>query len=408
MFRIEHSEEATPRAKANLIRQLLGGQLPVHEFTTPEFKRVANLCFNCKQCELECPSNVNVPQMMIEAKAAYVVEHGLGHADWILSRAHSFGALGSAASIGFNWAIGNPMARWLLEKLCGISRFRKLPSFARRSFIRLAPRELTVRPTLHEKNRPVVYFVDHYANYHDPELARAFVAILRHNRVSLHIPPDQQASGMAMISAGDLDAAREIARENLRALADFAREGCQIVCTEPAAALCLRKEYPRLIDHPDVQVVSEQVIEAGEFLAGLHREGRLRTDFRPIDLQVGYHTPCHLRALGAATPLEGLLRLIPGLSVHKIEEGCSGMAGAWGLTRENFQDSIRIGWGLISRMRAGDLHAGATECSSCKMQMEQGTTTPTLHPLKLLAFSYGLMPELRQRLQPSRRRLFVT
>ena len=84
------------------------------------------------------------------------------------------------------------------------------------------------------------------------------------------------------------------------------------------------------------------------------------------------------------------------------------MAGAWGLSEENFRDSIRVGWGLISRMRAGDLTAGATECSSCKMQMEQGTSTPTLHPLKLLALSYGLMPELRQRLKPTRRKLFVS
>ena len=84
------------------------------------------------------------------------------------------------------------------------------------------------------------------------------------------------------------------------------------------------------------------------------------------------------------------------------------MAGAWGLTRQNFQDSIRIGWGLISRMRAGDLTAGVTECSSCRLQMEQGNTTPTLHPLKLLALSYGLMPEIRQRLQPSRKKLVAT
>jgi hypothetical protein len=26
--------------------------------------------------------------------------------------------------------------------------------------------------------------------------------------------------------------------------------------------------------------------------------------------------------------------------------------------------------------------------------MEQGTTKPTLHPIKLLALSYGLMPEV--------------
>ena len=84
------------------------------------------------------------------------------------------------------------------------------------------------------------------------------------------------------------------------------------------------------------------------------------------------------------------------------------MAGAYGLAVDNFQTSIQIGWGLISRMRRGDLDIGSTECSSCKMQMEQGTTIPTLHPLKLLALSYGLMPEIRNKLAHSNRRLVVT
>ena len=136
--------------------------------------------------------------------------------------------------------------------------------------------------------------------------------------------------------------------------------------------------------------------------------GRLRTDFRPLDLTVGYHTPCHLKALGAGTPLADLLRLIPRLEVHRIEKGCSGMAGAWGLTCYNFRESIRIGWGLISRMRVGDLAAGVTECSSCRLQMEQGTSTPTLHPIKLLALAYGLMPEIDRRLKPTRNKLVAT
>jgi Fe-S oxidoreductase/FAD/FMN-containing dehydrogenase len=408
VFRIDPTEEASPRAKANLMRQLAGGQLPLEQLATPEFKRVANLCFNCKQCQLECPSNVNVPQMMIEAKGAYVAEHGLPQADWVLSRAHSFRGSGSLAAIACNWLLASPVARWVLERLTGISRHRKLPRFARRSFLRAARRDLLARPVLAEGARPVIYFVDHFANYHDPELGRAFVAILRHNRITVHAPPGQFSSGMAMISAGDLEPAREIARENIRELADLAREGCPIVCTEPAAALCLKHEYPMLVDHPDVEVVAAQVIEAGDYLAQLHAAGRLRTDFQPLDLAVGYHTPCHLKALGAGTPLANLLRLIPRLEVRTIEEGCSGMAGAWGLTRQNFRDSIRIGWGLISRMRVGDLAAGVTECSSCRMQMEQGTSTPTLHPIKLLALAYGLMPEIQRRLKPSRNKLVVT
>ena len=153
-----------------------------------------------------------------------------------------------------------------------------------------------------------------------------------------------------------------------------------------------------LLDHPDVETLAEQTIEAGAFLADLHREGKLKTDFSPLDLDVGYHTPCHLKALGDRTPLQELLGLIPELRLHKIEEGCSGMAGNYGLTTENYRDSLRIGWGLISRMRQNDLNIGCTECSNCKLQMEHGTKTPTLHPIKLLAMSYGLMPELRGKL----------
>jgi Fe-S oxidoreductase len=134
----------------------------------------------------------------------------------------------------------------------------------------------------------------------------------------------------------------------------------------------------------------------------------LRTDFAPLDLDVGYHTPCHLKALQTGTPLWNLMSLIPQLRLRKIEEGCSGMAGAFGLTEQNFPTSIRIGWNLISRMRAGDLNVGATECSSCRIQMEQGATIPTLHPIKLMALSYGLMPEIRKKLTAPLRKLVMS
>jgi Fe-S oxidoreductase len=59
-------------------------------------------------------------------------------------------------------------------------------------------------------------------------------------------------------------------------------------------------------------------------------------------------------------------------------------------------------------MQSSDLDIGATECTSCKIQMEQGTTTPTVHPLKLLALAYGLMPEIAQKLESHSKRLTVT
>jgi Fe-S oxidoreductase len=70
------------------------------------------------------------------------------------------------------------------------------------------------------------------------------------------------------------------------------------------------------------------------------------------------------------------------------------MAGTFGILHANYRSSLRAGWGLISRLRDPSIQAGVTECSACKIQMEQGTTKPTIHPIKLLALAYGLMPEL--------------
>jgi FAD/FMN-containing dehydrogenase/Fe-S oxidoreductase len=407
-FRADPTEEASPRSKANIVRNFASGRVSPQDFSSSAMKWIAELCFNCKQCELECPANVNVSQMMIEAKAANVTEHGLDRAHWLLSRAHSFGAIGCALSWFVNWGLNNGTVRWMLERFVGIHRQRKLPLFARKPLLDAVPRELTAFPEELGKYKPVVYFVDHFANYHDPELGRAFLAILEYNGVRVHVPEDQTVSGMAMISAGDLDAARKVAEQNVRELSELAREGVPIICTEPAAALCLKYEYPRLLDHPDVQVVADQVVEATEFLAGLLAKEQLRTDFGPLKLTASYHTPCHLKALHRGSPALKLLDRIPELEVFSIEKGCSGMAGAFGLTRENFEASLRIGHDLIEHMRTTDVNIGLTECSSCKMQMEQDTSTPTLHPIKLLALSYGLMPEIQQRLQRATKKLVVT
>jgi Fe-S oxidoreductase len=126
----------------------------------------------------------------------------------------------------------------------------------------------------------------------------------------------------------------------------------------------------------------------------LHTSGDLELDFKPINASIGYHLPCHQRALGNEVPSMKLLRLIPGLQVELLEKGCSGMAGTYGLKKKNYLNSLKIGFALINAMRSTHIIAGTTECSTCKIQMEQGTTKPTVHPIKILALAYGLMPEL--------------
>ena len=63
---------------------------------------------------------------------------------------------------------------------------------------------------------------------------------------------------------------------------------------------------------------------------------------------------------------------------------------------------------MIAALRDPAIEVGTTECSTCKMQMEQGTTKPTIHPLKILALAYDLMPEFEELLNARGEELVVT
>ncbi|MDA0283586.1 MAG: FAD-binding protein, partial [Planctomycetota bacterium] len=174
-FRNDPSEESSPRSKANVMRSLVSGTSDPTTRSSPEFQKLASLCFNCRQCELECPTNVRIPHLMIEAKAQAAESSGTDRATWFLSRAHLNRDIGCRASWFSNRLLRNRIARWLVEKTFKIHRDRELPEFARRSYLSTLPAEVTDSAPK-PRQEAVVYFVDHFANYHDPELAEAFVA----------------------------------------------------------------------------------------------------------------------------------------------------------------------------------------------------------------------------------------
>ncbi len=407
IFRFAPREEASPRAHANLLRGILSGRLDRSLLQGDALKAVSDLCVNCHQCRLECPAGVDIPKLVLECKAQYVANNGLRPSDWLITRLESVASWSSLFVSVANWALGNRQMRWLMARMFGIAQGRKLPKLAARSFMRRTHRRRLSRPARRD-GRKVLYFVDLYANHFDVQLAEALVAVLQHNGVSVYVPTMQVQAGMQSIALGAVDHARRLAKQNVAILADAVRQGYQIIATEPAATLCLTHEYLNLLDDDDVRLVADKTSDACAYLWRLHQQGKMELDLKPLNIDIGYHLPCHMRALGVGVPGENLLRLIPGLLVRRLEHGCSGMAGTFGIKQENYRNSLRAGWDLITAMRDPGIQVGATECSTCKIQMEQGTTKPTIHPIKLLALSYGLMPEIAERLTASGQELTVT
>jgi FAD/FMN-containing dehydrogenase/Fe-S oxidoreductase len=398
IFRASGDEAATPRAKANLLRYLFRPDTDARLLPSDEVRAVADLCVNCKMCASECPAHVDVPRLMLDLKAANVDQHGLNRTDWALARTELFARLGSAVAPLTNALLGNRVVRWLLEKLLGVSRLRRMPSFAVTSFLRLARRRGWTRRPRSDRPR-VAYFVDVFANFNDPTVAEAVVSVLHHNGIEVYVPPGQTGSGMAPLAQGDVETARDTARTNLRVLAEAARAGLPILCSEPTAAVMLRQDAVALLDDPDARLVADRTVELTTYLWDLHQRGSLRTDFTPLDFSVGHHVPCHLKALGQPAAGPSLLELVPRLRVRTIDVSCSGMAGTFGLGAANYAMSLAAGRPMLDELSRPGVLFGSTECSTCRIQMEDGAGKRTLHPAQYLALAYGLMPELFDRLR---------
>ncbi|MGL6074341.1 MAG: anaerobic glycerol-3-phosphate dehydrogenase subunit C [Fimbriiglobus sp.] len=389
-------EMSSPRAKVNLWRDLAATGIE-----TPEAEAIARLCVNCKMCREECPSGVDVSRLMLEARAKHFAAHGLPSGGWVAARIEGLSILAGMFAYSTNFFLRSRITRWIIEKTLGISRHRTLPRFTHRTFLRralqqrLTGRRATLREATGER---VVYFVDLFANFHDPSIGIATVKVLQHHGIEVYVPWRQRSSGMAPLSQGDTETAREFAVANLRTLAPLVREGYRVVVSDPTAALALMQEYPLLLDSPDAKLVAENTTELTAYLWAMHEAGKLRTDFEPLPLQIGHHVPCHIKALHTGIAGPKLLALIPGLTVQTIDKSCSGMAGTYGLMAENYEASLKTGEPMGEALRADRIAYGSTECGACRMQMHTLAKKRTLHPIQYLALAYGLLPDIRTKL----------
>jgi FAD/FMN-containing dehydrogenase/Fe-S oxidoreductase len=408
VFRATADEAASPRAKANIFRHLLAAHADPKAIAADDVRNVAEHCVHCNMCVRECPAHVNVSKMMLEAKATHVGVHGLDRSQWFFARLERFARWSSRLSLASGLMLRSRFVRWLLGWTFGISPRRRLPTFTRRHFLRRARKRGWTKPPAPGKPS-IVLFADLFATYADPHIAESAGLVMEHHGYTVHVPEGLRSSGIEALTQGDVETARECAQNNIRLLAEIARDGTPIVCVEPSSALMFRQETAALLDDIDVRLVAERAIEFTAFMSGIERRGELKTDFKPlpVSLTLGHHVPCHVKAMQDRAAGPSLLARIPGIQVETIDLSCSGMAGTYGLKKGNEDKSRKAGEPMLDRLRMGDIQFGSTECSSCRMQMEDAGGKRTLHPAQYLAWAYGLVPSLEKRLKEPIRELVL-
>jgi len=386
-FRYARLEFAAPRARANIIRRLMSGRQKEGSFGSREVNAILDSCFNCKLCLDGCPSGVNIPKLALEAKARRAAVHGLPREAWFFAHIETWLHLGLYFAPLANMLSATAPARWLLERSFGIDRRRPLPPLkVWRLRRRYTPAPNSPRPR-------VVLYTDLFAKYNAPEIAQAAVDVLEHNGLEVEIP-EAPWSNMPALDEGAVRLSRRQIERIARVLAPYAFRGIPILTTEPTACLCMWEEFLYYLDTPETRALSRHACDISAFLMALHKDGKLRTDFRPGNAVYGYNQACHQKALHIGVPGLELVRLIPGVKALQLDEGCCGVAGTFGMKQKNYDESMIIGRQLFEALTAQEhgITCGLTESSTCRIQMEHGSGKRVLHPIEVLAQAYGYPP----------------
>ena len=376
----------------------------VEKLPSGDVKEVVDLCYKCKLCYNHCPYTpphrweVDFPRMMRRARAGEARRNGVTLQDRVLGNTDLIGKLGSLAAPLANWLNELAVHRAFVQAVAGIHKRRNLPKFYRQTFTAWFQKHTRAKSDAPESatgvapaREPVAYKVALFAtctvDYNDPATGRATVRVLERNGVDVSLPP-QRCCGMPYLDGGAVDEAKALLRENVKSLAAAVREGREIVVPGPTCSYMLKQEYPWLDGGEDAKLVAAHTRDLFEYLAGLHAEGRLDTNFAKPVGAITYHVPCHLRAQNIGVKSAEVLRLIPGASVNVVEK-CSAVDGTWGLKTEYYELSLKLAKPLFDAVESAGAPVTATDCPLAALQIEQGTGRQAKHPVRVLAEAYG-------------------
>lgn len=352
-----------------------------YRLKSPEFyDKALKYCLNCKRCEVSCPSNVKIGDIIQSARIKYD-KSSPKLRDRMLAETDVMGTVASAFAPIVNPVLKSGIAKMSLD-VFGVDKHRTFPAYSSRKFSTILKK---IEPQQREYPKHVAYYHGCYVNYNNPALGEDLVKIL--NAVGYGVLPleKQKCCGVAKIANKLIDRARHDAKINLRSMRKAAAEGLPILSTSSTCVFTIRDEYPHLLGLENDDVRSD-IMLATVFLSRKISEGEIKLVFREdYRKRISYHTPCHMQKLGWAAYSIGLLKMIPGVEFAPLPSQCCGIAGTYGFKKEMYDYSQKIGAGLFEAIEEAHPDVVATDCETCKWQIEMSTGTKVENPISIIA-----------------------
>jgi len=370
-----------------------------------DYWKVVDQCYLCDTCYMtKCPYvpphpwNVDFPHLMLRAKAIKFRKGETSLRDRMLSSTDAMGKLNTIPVVvqTVNALNRNGAFRGVLDSTLGVHKDRELPEYASRTF---RPNALASekRQAVDGKNTPgkVAVFSTCYVNYNEPGIGHDLLALLAHNDIPYVLVEKEACCGMPKLELGDLKAVEDLKNVNIPPLEKLARAGYAILTPVPSCTLMFKQELPLMFpEDAGVQAVKEAMFDPFEYFVLRAKDGLLKKDFQGGLGKVSYHIPCHSRVQNVGQKTREMLEMIPDTAVTTVER-CAGHDGTWGVKKEYFDSSMKIGRPVFRQLAAAEPDYVSSDCPIAGRHLMQGMgesakQAQKAHPLTLLRKAYGI------------------
>jgi glycolate oxidase iron-sulfur subunit len=391
-------ESSSPRGRIAMMRAVADGKLEV----SAAFADEMYFCLGCLACQTACPAGVDFAHMLEMGRAESERVGALANPKrnfvrsfalkWLFEKPSRLRCVARLLrldqSLGFSAAIAKFLPKRLREfcemqpKIC-----------AKFSFELIGEVEMpTARPAVAPYRVGLVTGCVQDVAFSD--VNRDTVNVLLANGCEVVTPRAQVCCGSLLAHNGELELAKELARQNLDA---FDVERLDAIIINAAGCGSHMKHYDRLLADDKRYAerakiwsrksrdISEFLVEIG-FRKPMPREGSRTT--------VTYHEACHLvhGQKVSAQPRE-LLASLPNCDLVELPEAtwCCGSAGIYTITQPE------MAWQLqqrkIEKILATGANIVATGNPGCVIQIvsglkARGSDVRVAHPVTLLAEAY--------------------
>ena len=377
-------ENESPRGRIFLMRSLLEGTISPHDESVNAH---IDRCLGCRACEPACPSGVPYGHLLEVTRATLREAKQPPFVARMILFVFAHPLLLKLAMFGSRLLAATPIPT-LLARTKGRAGFGMAMLASAGS-----PLERDPYPTANDGDKgTTAVLLGCVMEGLFTDTNRATERVLRRNGFRTVDAPAQGCCGALHAHAGDLAAARKLARRNIAA---FERSGSEYVAVNAAGCGAMMKEYGHLL-HDDTEwrgraeSMSARVRDVSELLASA---GPLPGSSLP--LRVTYDAPCHLvHAQRVVTQPLSVLAAIPSLELIPLHdsENCCGSAGIYNLIEPETSDAV-LTPKLANIAETGAAYV-ATGNPGCLMQigaglLRSGSKVRAIHPVDLLDASYA-------------------